>query len=541
MFHQEIFGIVFFFGIFMLATLATGGLRARLKQALLPRDAATAMEVSPVNPLVLFLGPFSRSALALLFTSLGMDLLTVLPWHPARFQVDPLALKGWTVGWSAILLFGLTEGTMRSYCLLRKRPFPMENLILSLLRAVFTVAVIFLVLHFILKVNVSPLLTSTAIVSAAVGLALKEMLVDLLDGMIMHLSRTIVPSDWVAFNNIEGEVLSTSWHETRIRTTDGHIYVVPNSVIARALVHNMTWPDAKRRHTLLVPVSYADSVEEVVTALTEAAQEDHEVLSTPPPEAFIHEFHDYGVVYKLRFWSTRYYDRSAFQGRIANRVWYQFKRRRIEIPVPVSGKTIFNLMGQERRQDPAPSTEACLVNSDFFRNFVADAQGQSLLESAQIKTFADTLHKRMFGPGEVLFRQGETGQACFILLHGRLKCRIEFKELDKFTEYEMEPGTLFGEISLVTGLPRTATVTALSECHLLEITQESMARLFELNATIPEHLARLAAERLSRSAGDFERLESSMNQEQRQAAMHPDTILQRLRRLSLWQWGHHRS
>ncbi|MBM3311971.1 MAG: cyclic nucleotide-binding domain-containing protein [Candidatus Aminicenantes bacterium] len=99
--------------------------------------------------------------------------------------------------------------------------------------------------------------------------------------------------------------------------------------------------------------------------------------------------------------------------------------------------------------------------------------------------------------GEYLCRQGEKGRSCFLVVRGRIHGEIAYEEDRKryLTEFDVGPGGLFGEMSLFTGLPRTATGRVAEESELIEIQAEDFGRLLARNPGITEAVADMIAAR----------------------------------------------
>ncbi len=213
----------------------------------------------------------------------------------------------------------------------------------------------FAVLKTILDIDISPLLASTALVTAVVGFALQGVLSNLLAGMSMHITRSVMPSDWVRIGDVEGQVIETNWRETRLRTTCGHIMLVPNSTVANATIHNMSRPTPLRRHNVAVGASYSDAPGDVIDALLQSALSVPEVLRDPQPDAYHHRVQ--GLRHQLR---AALLDPSlimnvrAIDGDVARMIWYQFKRRGIEIPFPMSDKLLNDMMAVVSHQRRLP-------------------------------------------------------------------------------------------------------------------------------------------------------------------------------------------
>ncbi len=437
--------------------------------------------------------------------------------HAAPYETH---LTAWYAFWLVVLVLNLVEGLAAQFFAWCGRPFPIPGLILSILRAVAIVAAVFAILRMVLGVNISPLLASTALVTAVVGFALQGVLGNLLAGMSLHITRSVLPGDWVALDQIEGEVLETNWRETRLRSVAGHILIIPNSSVASAIIHNMSRPTPLRRHKLAVGASYSDAPGEVIAALVESALAVPEVLREPAPTAFVTAYLDFGINYEVRFWTNRYHNRTPVEGDVGRMIWYQFKRRGIEIPFPMSDKLLNDFMAvvyHQRFQPPAAAdNERCaadLMRSDFGARLFVDENGRPLLTEKDFQQVAPLLRRVRYTTGEILFRQGEPGGSCYVLLRGALHGRIEYEGGNHAYEFDLGPGEVFGEMSLMTGLPRTATIAVTVEAELIEIPPAAFAQMLALHDGIPEILARLVAERGQRNAAAYENLKSVARQE----------------------------
>ncbi|TAN37353.1 MAG: mechanosensitive ion channel [Verrucomicrobia bacterium] len=424
-------------------------------------------------------------------------------------------LDAWLAVWVVVTALAALEGIAALIYRLRGRAFPLPSLLRNLVRGALLGTAILVVLRYGMKINIAPLLASTALLTAIIGFALQGVLGNLLAGMSIHLTRSTHPGDWIAMGEAEGEVLQTNWRETHLRSVAGHTLIVPNSKLADATVHNMSWPTPLRRHSLFVGASYDAAPADVIQALLDAAASVPLVLRDPPPKAFPIEFKDFGINYELRIWTDQHQNRAPISGEVNRMIWYQFKRRGIEIPFPMSDKLLCDFMAvvNTQRNLPAPPEEAArrvhaLQHSAFLTRLFVDAAGQPLLAEHDLVPLAPLLRFVRYTTGETIFRQGDAGESCFVVVRGQLRGRVEFQDATPPNEFDLPTGALCGEMSLVTGLPRTATLTAPEEVELLEIPLAAFTRLLALRPEIPEKLAQLVAERAAQNTQNYARLKA---------------------------------
>jgi len=299
----------------------------------------------------------------------------------------------------------------------------------------------------------------------------------------------------------------------------------------------MSWPTPLRRHLLPVGASYADAPGDVIDALVQAALNVPEVLRDPPPDALLTSFQDFGINYVLRFWTHEYHKRQSIDGHVARMIWYQFKRRGIEIPFPMSDRLLDDFMtvvAQQRRLPPEDDELArCIADlktSDFCTRTLVDADGKPLLQDEDLRQVAPRIRRNRYTVGETLFAQGDPGDTCYVVTKGRLHGCMEYDDATLPIEFQVGPGALLGEMSLMTGLPRTATITVTEEAELLEIPEDAFTSLLILHPEVPTVLSQLVAERAATNAAALERLKSIAAEDLAQT-LKQENILKRFLRM----------
>lgn len=446
-----------------------------------------------------------RPALVLVLTPLLALALQFWPPADAWLADHGDHLRAWEVFWAGVLALGLIEAVARQLVAWRGREWPVPDLLEDLLRAVLILVLAFVVLRVELGWNIGPLLASTALVTAVLGFALQGVLGNLLAGMSLHLTRTVKQGDWVAVGDVEGRVKRTNWRETRIRTIAGHELIVPNSRVADSVIHNLNHPSPLRRHAVDVGASYSDEPDQVIAALVAAAREVPEVLDRPAPDALVTAFEDYGINYRLRYWTRNYQQRTLIDGQVCRHIWYKFKRRGIEIPFPMSDKLLNDFMTvvyQQRKLAVDDQDVAAIA-----RDLAASQLGDMLpLDAADYARLAPRVRRELFTHGETLMTQGDPGDTFHVLISGKLTGTIAG---DDVVTFDVGPGAVLGEMSLLTGEARAATLVVAESSVVLTFDRDAFVALLGLTPEVPERLADLAAERLARNraAADVARAE----------------------------------
>ncbi len=427
-------------------------------------------------------------------------------WVPASHR------GAWALFWAAMVALNLVEATLVQVAAASGR-FQVPALLRGVLRAGVVLLAAFLVLRFELGWNITPLLASTALLTAVVGFALQGVLGNLLAGMSLNLTGALAHRDWVFIDDIEGQVDEMNWRETWIVTRENIPVRIPNSKVADARLRNLSRPEGPRRCSVFVDASYGDPPDAVVAAMLAAAAAVADVRRAPPPTAFVLDYKSYGVGYELRLWLDRYHLREPIQGEVRRHIWYQFRRAGIQIPYPVSDQVLNDFM-QRAIVPAAPPAEnpeakrraAGLLQSDFARKVLQDAAGNPLVPETELSAWAARLSSLPFGRGEILYRQGDPGDCCHVVLSGLLEGRIRHREDGRETVFEVGPGSVVGEMSLVTGLPRMAEIRVKESAELLHIPGAEFAALLAGRPGLVEQLSQLIADRMQHNRRQYDDL-----------------------------------
>lgn len=451
----------------------------------------------------------ARPLLVILLTELL--LIAARPWAPltAWREVHGDHLDAWRMFWLGMAVLNLVDGSVRAFFAWRRREYPVPDLLHDIIRAVLVLALAFLALKVELGIDIGPLLASTALLTAVVGFALQGVLGNLLAGMSLHLVRSLRPGVWVQIDDLEGRVTATNWRETRLRDRRGRMFVIPNAKVAEARINNYEDPTPLRGHQIEVGASYSDAPDEVIEALVQAALEVPDVRRSPAPRADITGYLDFGINYRLLFWTTDYPRHVIIDGEVNRMIWYQFKRRGIEIPFPMSDVLLNDFMAVVYNQRRIPPSQrqlddvvADLRASRLVSELVVDAEGRPLLDDDDLHAVAPRLRRLRYGRGETLCRQGEDGDVFWVLVRGRLAGAIE--QDGGAVEFAVEPGAVVGEMSLLTGVPRSATLTVAASAEVLEFDEHAFGALLGLHDDLPARLSELAAARAAQNRAALE-------------------------------------
>jgi small-conductance mechanosensitive channel/CRP-like cAMP-binding protein len=314
------------------------------------------------------------------------------------------------------------------------------------------IAVLLVVATFVFK---EQLLTTSAVGAVVVGFALQDTLGNAFAGLALQSERPFSVGHWIRVGEFEGRVAEITWRATKLRTKAGNFIVVPNNIIAKEAITNYSEPVLPTRLQIEVGASYAASPAAVKEAMLEAMSHSEYVLKAPAPDVLLGSFDASSINYQARFWVNDYEVDELAKDQVRVAIYYAFNRRGIEIPFPI----------QVEYSREWPAADAAALHSDRERILRAVDLFASLDDKQRAQIAAATVVKT-FGDGEAIVRQGEPGGSMYVLASGKVSVVIE---PDRRQVATIEKGGYFGEMSLLTGEPRSATVVARGETVVLEL------------------------------------------------------------------------
>jgi CRP-like cAMP-binding protein len=110
-----------------------------------------------------------------------------------------------------------------------------------------------------------------------------------------------------------------------------------------------------------------------------------------------------------------------------------------------------------------------------------------------------------FGEGEIIVRQQEAGDSLYIITKGSCEVLLESPSRQFKQVAVLKKGEFFGEMSLLTGEPRSATVRTIEDTEVIKIQKDIFSEILTANSGISEYLGQVLAERqqqLARQGGD---------------------------------------
>ncbi len=363
-------------------------------------------------------------------------------------------------------------------------------------------------------VNVTGIFATSAVAAAAAGLALQDMLGNIAGGVTLELERSIQVGDFITSGEHEGWVQHVRLRQTAITTSDGETFILPKSQLTRTPVKIFT---GGRRQVIPFHMSYHVNPREVIEAVEFAlrASPIPNVAATPAPQCVIQETAAGHIRFAAIVWLARPgYELIDISG-VLTRIYFALER---------SGIPAASIIQQIELHKPHQIESRKLAPVDVLRRTPI----LRLLDEPDLFAIGANMKHLSFAPGEHIVRQGDTGDSMFFVVSGSVGIFLHSSHGVDSQIAVIHPGDFFGEASLLTGEPRTATAVALSGVGCYELEKSGFQSVVERVPHLPEDMSAVMAYRQM----ELEVVREKADQEtaRRRAAQNEIQLLGRIRR-----------
>jgi len=401
-----------------------------------------------------------------------------------------------------------------------KPPRIMRDLLLALTYIVVAITILSR------DVDLTGIIATSAVLTAIIGLSFQDTLGNMMGGMALQMERTIGVGDWIKFDGQEGLVREIRWRHTSVETRNWDTIVIPNSALMKAQVTVLGRREGQpRQHRQWVyfnidfRYSPADVIDIVETALR--AEPIPNVALQPEPNCVLVDFKESYGSYAVRYWLTDLAVDAPTDSVVRTRIY--FALRRAEIPLSIPAHSLFVTEEDQSR--------LVRKRAEEIEERVTALKGVKLFQTLtdeERRSLAGRLRVAPFVQGEAITRQGAVAHWLYLITRGDAEVRVSIDETHSERIAVLHQGGFFGEMSMMTGDPRAATVIALTDVVCYRLDKEAFNDILRNRPEIAEDMS----EQLARRRVELEAAREDLNEEAMQARMrsHQVDFLERIRR-----------
>jgi small-conductance mechanosensitive channel/CRP-like cAMP-binding protein len=385
--------------------------------------------------------------------------------------------------------------------------------------AVFLLAVTGIV-GVVFELPVTGLWATTGAASLVIGLALQSMISDVFQGIAINVDRPYRIGDWVQIfyrgaPPMIGCVLEINWRSTRLKRTDNTLLVVPNHLMADIVIQNLSLPDPTSRFELTFCLDFAVPHERALRIIT-AGVRAAGTLEEPAPTARVNGANGMGVEYLVRYWLDPA-KVSPAKGRNLVTCSVLSHLHSAGLTLAYHKQDTYIAEMPPRALSVSADREVILSRINLFET----------LDGEDIRGLGDQVDERVVAVGAEVVTRGQPGASMFVLVEGLLHVFVPGQDGNPLRVAQIVPGSYFGEMSLLTGAERSATITASTSAVVYEIGKAAFAALLERRPDLAEHISHTVALRQMRNQEAFQR--ASQEDQAREADSMAHKLLGKMR------------
>lgn len=408
----------------------------------------------------------------------SVERLNLVPDHPAAGFIRR-ASGIWMFLALAWLAARCADLLLRRVALVSGGAYP--RLLTDLLRAILFLVAALLILQYVFDQSATALITLSSVVIAVIGFALRNVISDLVSGIALGVDPPYRIGDWIeTTQGSAGRVSEITWRTTRLVDRNGFVIVVPNGLVAGQRLINYSSGERDYRTGLRVPLDPGLPVNRAKRILLSGALDAGRQIGGMAPDVLLSDYLDGAAIYLVRFRVPDFGREAACRDAVASRILHALH---------CVGQSIKqSTVGWPSIAVPRSPRDTLLDQVDLFK----------FLDPTERRELAAKMRAREVNAGETVVRQGDPGDCLYVLAEGILEVEIDRDPQSPILD-RIAPGEVFGEMSLITGQSRSATVTAMLDSVVFEINRQDLEPILQHRPAIAEGLAAVMADHQTRN------------------------------------------
>jgi len=367
-----------------------------------------------------------------------------------------------------------------------------------------------IIIGFVFNQSLTGFWATSSVVAIILGLALRNIILDLFTGLAINIERPYKIGDSILVHqrsadmNIVGRVVEINWRATRIRTEENTIVVIPNSLISTYVISNFHNSGYPTRFEVFFTIDFSIPTERAKRVLMAGVKESLAVkgfVTDHEPQVLVEETNELGVCYKVRYWIVPWKKISPSVSRdvVNSNILDHLSKSGITPAYPKEDVFYDQMPTRHLDSHTVKDRKQLLQNVTLFNS----------LNDSERSDLAAKLIEHHLDENKQLITETDQGESMFILFEGLLEVSLSRPEGDLVSVALLKPGSCVGEMSLLTGEPRSATVTALTDAVVFEINKNHMEELFRKRPEIVEKISGMMAERQVYNTRQLEKSQAS--------------------------------
>jgi potassium-dependent mechanosensitive channel len=358
------------------------------------------------------------------------------------------------------------------------------NIIRNFVASIIYIVAIFGSIAFVFNQPITGLLATSGMIAMIVGLAVQVNISNIFSGIAINLEQPFRIGDWIEIGDYnEGKVTNITWRSTTILDRNNVTICIPNSTAAESSIRNFSFPEKNIELWFEVFIDPRYRSTRIAKLLLDAALSTPGVLAEPPPYAKFKGMSEWSAVYLVGYVIGDYGKKSVIKNALWSRI--EIHLGRVGIRPALQRQEVQLIQGEGFKVEKEVSALALINEIEIFNPF-----------SQEAKTVLSENMKRIFYPvGKHVVTQGESGDSMFCIVEGTVGVVINIGPEKTLEVARLGAGAFFGEMALLTGEPRTASIVAVTNIFVYEITKEDLGPLIKKEPEVSMRISKILTER----------------------------------------------
>ncbi|HET7833026.1 MAG TPA: mechanosensitive ion channel family protein [Gallionella sp.] len=365
--------------------------------------------------------------------------------------------------------------------------------------------------------DVSGIVATSAMITAVVAFSMQDTLGNILGGLALQLDNSIEVGDWIRVDDVVGRIVDIRWRSTLVETRNWETVVFPNSQLMKnkfMVLGRRSDPEPRVRRWIWFGVSLNDTPARVVGAVEDAIRQADiaNVAKYPEPNCVLMEIDKGYARYALRYWLTDLANDDPTDAAVRWHVYTALERAGIRTVVEEHS---VHLVKENEKYEAALHQHELQLRIKTLRHVELFAQ----MTEDELHTLAERLKYAPFAKGNIITRQGAIAHWLYVIISGEAEVFLEGTDGERRSLNVLSKGNFFGEMGMMTGAPRSATVIARTDMECYRLDKESFEGIILARPAIAEEISHILAERKVQLDSalqhlDAESLHKEMHQQQ---------------------------
>ena len=343
--------------------------------------------------------------------------------------------------------------------------------------------------------DLGSILATSAMITAVVAFAMQDTLGNILGGLALQLDNSVEVGDWIKVDDISGKVVDIRWRSTLVETRNWETVVFPNSQLMKSkflVLGRRTDQPVQWRRWVWFNVGMDTVPNKVVSVVEDSVlhTEIANVAKSPAPNCVLMDMDDKGYArYALRYWLTDLAADDPTDGMMRWHIMAALQRAGIKLAQEARS---IHITKENEKYDEVVHEREVLLRIKTLRRVELFSQ----LNDAELRGLAERLRYSPFAKGNVITKQGdERSHWLYVIINGEAEVYVDLSNGKRRTVRILGRGNFFGEMGLLTGAPRSASVVAKTDVECYRIDKDVMEEILRARPGIAEEISHILVTR----------------------------------------------